>query len=145
MSEKALSIEKEMQLIGEITWLFLQSKVHQQYPLYSLHERVIHPLKLGQYKIFYDDQGPIGFTTWSYVSDEWHFKLRKRDQRLPIDEWNNGSHLWFQDFIAPFGHAAQIRKTMNQFFPQGQEVHYRRYKMSTKRSEVRNVQVYATE
>lgn len=46
--ERTVSNEKEMQLIGEVTWLLLQSPLHREYPLHVLESRFLNAIRLGQ-------------------------------------------------------------------------------------------------
>ncbi|PSW09577.1 toxin-activating lysine-acyltransferase [Photobacterium sanctipauli] len=105
-----------MQLLGEMTWLLLQSPVHQEYRLSALEDRFLHALELQQFQIFYDSNGPIGLVTWAWISEDWHQQLLEADQWLPVGQWQSGSFLWFMDFIAPFGHCAQLRRELGNLF-----------------------------
>ncbi|GAL22707.1 hypothetical protein JCM19235_4665 [Vibrio maritimus] len=50
--DQTISVEKEMQLIGEVTWLLLQSPLHREYPLHVLESRFLTAIRLGQCRIF---------------------------------------------------------------------------------------------
>ncbi|MCG9664087.1 hypothetical protein C9980_03225 [Vibrio mediterranei] len=114
--ERTVSNEKEMQLIGEVTWLLLQSPLHREYPLHVLESRFLNAIRLGQCRIYYDSKGPIGLVTWAQVTEVWHQKLMEQDEWLPEEEWNRGNYLWFMDFIAPFGNCTSIRRSLSAQF-----------------------------
>lgn len=61
---------------------------------------------------------PIGYATWSYLSEENSLRMERDEVRyLEIGEWNEGTNLWITDFVAPKGHvrrlARVLRNTLN--------------------------------
>ncbi|MGF1701288.1 toxin-activating lysine-acyltransferase [Photobacterium makurazakiensis] len=127
---------KEMQLIGEITWLLLHSPLHKAYPLSTLEERFIHACLLGQCQVFYDQSGPIGLVTWAKVSSKWHERMLDSDTWPPVHEWDKGDYLWFMDFVAPFGHCTRIRRELSKQFGNTDKAWCRRIKTNSERSHI---------
>ncbi|MGF1748667.1 MULTISPECIES: toxin-activating lysine-acyltransferase [Vibrio] len=134
--ERPYMNEKEMQLIGEVSWLLLQSEVHRDYPLHVLESRFLNAIRMGQCRFFYDEQGPIGIVTWAQVTREWHEKLTDDDVWLPEVEWNRGNYLWFMDFVAPFGNCTAIRRSLSQQFSHKDQAWCRRLGAGTKADRV---------
>ncbi len=107
-SGRPVTTEEKMLLLGEATFLFLNSPLHLRYALHQLPTFVLTPLRLGQYRIYRSAKGPVGFVAWAFLTEPTarDYALLRRD--LQPEDWNAGTQLWFIEFVAPFGHGPRI-------------------------------------
>lgn len=103
--------------LGNIVWLFSNSKLHQSWSIRSIHQWVLPAIKHNQFLIYYERQKPVGVVTWAMLSKEVEKKFALNTRSLHPNDWQSGDQLWGLDFIAPFGHAKDILKDLknNQF------------------------------
>lgn len=108
-----------MNILGHILDLLLMSRLHRRMALEDLARTVVPPMHLGQCEVFCDPAGkPVGFVTWAFVTDELLSKLKSNQHRIQPHEWKCGDKLWFNDFVAPFGHCRQmVRRLRHRFGP----------------------------
>jgi cytolysin-activating lysine-acyltransferase len=97
-----------MVLLGEITYLFLNSARHQQYAVHQLAALAIAPIKLDQFRLYRSRKGPVGYVAWAWLSDAVAADYATGSRLLRPQELRSGPNLWFIEFLAPFGHAPRI-------------------------------------
>lgn len=97
-----------MLLLGEATFLFLQSPPHLQYRLHQFAAHALAPLRLNQFRIYRGAKGPVGFVAWAWLDEARAARYAEGDTTLSADDWRSGPQLWFIEFIAPFGHARRM-------------------------------------
>lgn len=51
---------------------------------------------------------PLSFVTWAWVNEDVDARLEEDPDDIQPHEWNCGEHLWFMDFIAPYGRVREI-------------------------------------
>lgn len=89
-------------MLGEVVWLLAQSRKHRHFALSDLEWMVAPPLALRQYRVFRDNNRPVGVAFWAYVGEETDRKLTEGNHRLRPDEWKSGETLWLIDLVSPF-------------------------------------------
>jgi len=126
--DRRITTQEKMVLLGEATFLFLNSPLHLRYAVHQLPTFILTPLRLNQYRIYRSAKGPVGFVAWAWLTDEAarDYALQRREL-VPAD-WNAGSALWFIEFVAPFGHGPRIVADLRkQVFPSATALSLRRY------------------
>ena len=101
-------MQPRMQQLGAIMHLMMHSPLHRAYRLQDIEERFIPSLLHNQFRYYEINGTPIGFVNWAWLTDDLEAKYTTGQYELALDEWVGGSHLWFPEFIAPFGHARTI-------------------------------------
>ena len=93
-------------LLGEMTWLLSQSPLHRVFAIGDLEWLVMPALIHQQFYIFRDGDRPVGLALWAKCRPEAEAKLERGmiepENRLSLEEWNNGPTIWLVDLIAPF-------------------------------------------
>jgi len=96
-------------MLGEITWLMSQSKIHKGMFISDLEWMGMPAIPLEQFRIFYGPNSPAAVALFAFVSTETDTRLRESTQtRLRADEWKGGEIPWLIELIAPFGAEAEI-------------------------------------
>lgn len=104
--------KKVSEVLGEIVWLMSQSPLHKQFFISDLEWFVMTPLLLQQFRLFYDNQKPIGVAFWATVNEEVEERLKAGTPRLRPQDWKSGDRLWAVEVIAPFGGAEEMVKDL---------------------------------
>ena len=113
-------MQQRMKLLGSILHLMMHSPLHRMYPVSALEDRIIPSLLHNQFRYYEINGTPIGFVNWAWLSDELESQYCTGHHELALDEWVGGSHLWFPEFMAPFGHAsAMVRDLRKTIFQKG--------------------------
>lgn len=96
-------------LLGEMSWLMTQSPLHKALPMEALEWLAMPALIHRQFYIFRDGDRPVGLALWAKCNPAAEAKLERGmlepENRLTLEEWNNGSTIWLVDLIAPFANA----------------------------------------
>ncbi len=95
--------------LGEMTWLLSQSPIHRVMAIGDLEWLVMPALLAEQFYIFRDGSQPVGLALWAKTTEAGAAKLDKGmiepENRLTLDEWQNGDNVWLVDLVAPFATA----------------------------------------
>ena len=95
--------------IGEIFFLVSHSELHMRQPVFLIERRFIHPLSIGQVRMFHGTNNvPIGCVSWAWLSDDVDRAMMDDPDALRPGDWQSGDHLWFIEFIAPFGRVREM-------------------------------------
>jgi cytolysin-activating lysine-acyltransferase len=93
-------------LLGEMAWLLTQSPLHRGFSIGDLEWLVMPPLIHRQFYTFRDGERPVGLALWAKCTPEAEAKLERGmtepENRLSLEDWNNGGTVWLVDLIAPF-------------------------------------------
>jgi cytolysin-activating lysine-acyltransferase len=109
---------KLAQLQGEVFGLYLASERHRGTPVSEFATWVFPAIHFNQFRIYRNGTRPIGWISWALMSDQDARGYMAGNFDFTIATWKSGTHLWFIDFIAPFGHAQRIAEDMkNNVFP----------------------------
>ena len=101
-------MQQRMKLLGSILHLMMHSPLHRMYSVGALEDRIIPSLFHDQFRYYEINGTPVGFVNWAWLSDALESQYCTGQYELSLDEWVGGDHLWFPEFIAPFGHASAI-------------------------------------
>ncbi|MEQ1612718.1 MAG: toxin-activating lysine-acyltransferase [Hyphomicrobiaceae bacterium] len=99
-------------VLGEIVWLMSQSPIHKSFFISDLEWFVMTPVILKQFRLFYDQNKPIGVVFWGTVSDEVSARLAEGTSKLRPQDWKSGEHLWVVETIALFGGSQEMVKDL---------------------------------
>lgn len=116
---KRMSVDESVPIFGAAMWLARRSNLHRNYAVGKLYDLVGISVELNQYRLYHSskDQTPIGYVSWSWVSDEVLEEALKGNGRINVADWASGENLYFQDMIVPFGHFKHVMNDLltNQF------------------------------
>ncbi len=105
-------------VLGEIVWLMSQSKLHKSFFISDLEWFVMTPVILQQFRMFYDQDKPIGVVLWASVDAEVSARLAQGGGKMRPQDWKSGNELWAVEVIAPFGGApAMLKDLKEKVFP----------------------------
>ena len=90
-------------VLGEIVWLMSQSPIHKQFFIADLDWFVMTPVLLGQFRLFYAQNKPVGVVLWAKVNDDIEARLAAGTTKLRPQDWKCGEKLWVVEVISPFG------------------------------------------
>jgi len=100
------------QVLGEVAWLMTQSPRHKQVALGDLEWLVMPALLLGQFRIFYQGEQPVGVALWALADDTVAKRIDGGDNRLTAVECKSGSNLRIIELVAPFGGENEMRNRL---------------------------------
>ena len=119
-------------------YLFNQSPDHRIYTLVEFNTFATFPILHEKCRLFYDGSDPIGFVSWVWLTEQEgddflaeRFVPAEETYKRPNDLSAN-LNLWGVEFIAPFGHARHVMRSMRQYsqnvLGQKEPAHWRRLK-----------------
>jgi cytolysin-activating lysine-acyltransferase len=108
-----------MSVFESVFSLMLESKVHRGWSVADIDNWILPAINLTQYRLILDDGKAVGYASWAYLRNEVASKFIKSNTPFPIEEWNCGKELWSIDFIAPYGHTAQLVRLMHELHGPG--------------------------
>ena len=80
------------------------------------------PMLLHEFRLFYEQQKPVGVVFWASVNEEVEARLSAGIGRMRPQDWRSGDRLWVIEVIAPFGGADEMVKDLKaKVFP-GREI-----------------------
>jgi cytolysin-activating lysine-acyltransferase len=94
-------------VLGEVVSLLMMPASHKHLFLADLEWLVVPPLALRQFRLWRQDDRPVGFATWALLSEEVEARLLSGVRRLKPADWNSGDRAWLIDVVAPNPEAAQ--------------------------------------
>ena len=100
--------------------LLAQSPYHRQFPLGDYFRAEILPaLWAGQLRFYLTEQDvPMTFVTWAWVSKEVEAELHETGRALNRDEWCCGDRMFLNDWVSPYGGVRHyVRDLMDNVFP----------------------------
>ncbi|KAA3621851.1 MAG: toxin-activating lysine-acyltransferase [Proteobacteria bacterium] len=117
-------LAERLPYVGHAVWLCARSPAHRCLFVQDLDWRVIPPIMLNQYRLYFDNESarlPVAFASWACLSER-----AERDyvatQRIAPTEWNSGDRLWLVDIVAPFGGSRQCLSDLHHDTHRGREV-----------------------
>ena len=83
---------------------------HSSIPVGALVANLQMPMKLNQYKVFYNSFGIcMGFCTWAFLTPQTEKRLlRDKTHVIEFFEWCEGDSLWIMDFLVPRGAVKNV-------------------------------------
>ena len=99
----------EAAVLGSTVWLWMNSDNHNELPLHSLSVALLPAIKRHQFILATQNGQPVFFVSWARLSAEAEERYLKNHQlEMSPEDWNSGDRIWFIDWVAPFGHTAEI-------------------------------------
>ncbi len=112
-------VRARLHLLGEMTWLLMQSDLHRGLSLASVEALFVVPAGLGQVRVWRRGDRPVGLAVWGWLSEEAEAAHLAGERVLAAEEWRSGERLWFTDFVAPFGDLSAIVRDARRVIPPG--------------------------
>ncbi|RLM21387.1 toxin-activating lysine-acyltransferase [Brenneria alni] len=111
--------ESEAEVLGASVWLWMHSPLHRDAPLHALPTLLLPIIKRQQYVLVAEQERPIFFLSWAWLNLESEARYLIRPSiHMKEEDWDSGDRMWFCDWIAPFGHTAEMNKLMrDDIFP----------------------------
>lgn len=116
--------KKTSEVLGEITWLMSQSPLHKRLFIQDLEWFVMTPILLQQFRLFYDQQKPIGVVLWAHANEDVAEMLGQGISKLRPQDWQSGDEVWVVEAIAPFGGGEEMVKDLKANVFAEQDVRY---------------------
>lgn len=108
---QAQSALAKLPILGPALWLYAKDPVRKFLFVGDTDWAVLPPVILDQCRLYTRSGIPFAFLTWAFVSDEVDARLRSGRPKIAPHEWQNGSHIWLIDIVAPFG---QMEETIDE-------------------------------
>lgn len=107
--------------LGMITWLWLNSPLHVDWPVHLLASNVWPAIERRQFFILRQRNGlPLVYGSWAWFDEKREVQYLNDPASMPNDAWSCGDRMWFIDWIAPFGGSKRVIKKLRQdVFPNG--------------------------
>ncbi|MEQ1697585.1 MAG: toxin-activating lysine-acyltransferase [Hyphomicrobiaceae bacterium] len=81
-------------------------------------QKQMTPVILQQFRMFYDQDKPIGVVLWASADAEVSARLAQGGGKMRPQDWKSGTELWAVEVIAPFGGApAMLKDLKDKVFP----------------------------
>jgi len=125
--------------------LFLQGEWQKKYTVKDLERYLIYPIKHDKIRIYYKGDDPIGLITWCWLNKEEGKKFLNSQHYITEKDYvgdhkvlsNSKKELWGIEFIAPYGDALKIMKTLKKehdsYYEKTHKVNWRRLHNPSKR------------
>ena len=114
-----LTVPEKYDVLGKLAWLWMNSPLHRDWQMDLLSRFALPPVELGQYLLLERDGLPVAYCSWAHLSSQAEAAYMLDASRIALADWNGGDHLWFVDWVAPFGKADswELKKQLEQKFP----------------------------
>lgn len=97
----------EAEVLGGVTWLWMHSKSHHNFPLHTLPVLLLPAIKNRQFILASEAGRPVFYLSWANLSKEAERRyLANSPLLMPNADWNCGHRMGILDWVAPFGHTA---------------------------------------
>ena len=105
--------------LGQISWLWMNSKLHEDWSTRLMSRNTIPPISLGQYEILHGNDGiPVAYASWAYFSEDAELRYIRDPSLIRLEDWNSGDRLWFVDYVSPFSvkHTLALKSVLRERF-----------------------------
>jgi cytolysin-activating lysine-acyltransferase len=92
-------------VLGKLAWLWMNSPLHHGWEVDLLSNFALPPIELGQYLLLERDGLPVAYCSWAHLDSRAEAAYMLDASHIALADWNGGDHLWFVDWVAPFGKA----------------------------------------
>lgn len=92
-------------VLGKLAWLWMNSPLHHYWEVDLLSRFALPPIELGQYLLLERDGMPVAYCSWAHLDSRAEAAYMLDASHIALADWNGGDHLWFVDWVAPFGKA----------------------------------------
>lgn len=97
-----------LEILGEMCWLYSQSNTHRNWPMFSLQQWLLPAILTQQTRIYRKAGKPYAFVSWAWLSKEVEEKYVLNTSSLQPKDWKSGDRGWILDWVAPFGGTREI-------------------------------------
>lgn len=90
-------------VLGQAVWLMSMDENYKQMPIGMIEGRVLPPIILRQFKLYYKEKQPVAFLTWALLDEPVNKPTdlsRFTGQNLIV--WRSGSTISVIDCVSPF-------------------------------------------
>lgn len=119
-------------IIGDIVYLMMRSSFHRHLFLSDLEWLLIPPVRLKQMRIFRNEQMPLAYISWAYLTEEAEQRLLTAGVRISPRDWNAGDRIWIIDNISIVEGNHQFLKVLNEQVFKGKDAKIMRLKKEGK-------------
>lgn len=112
-------MEEKFDILGRLTWLWMNSPLHNDWPIYLLSRFALPPIELNQYLLLERDGMPVAYCSWAFITAETEKQYILNPSELNLSNWHGGDRLWFIDWVAPFAKrdSFSLRTALAKKFP----------------------------
>ena len=108
---KTVAFPHNVGTYGALSLLAAHCPLHRTYSAVMLNRLFLPAVEHQAVRVFRTaDNKPCGALIWARLSDEVAARMFTENQPPRASDWNSGSHLWFLDLLAPFGHGREIAR-----------------------------------
>tara|TARA_R110002167_G_scaffold272074_1_gene478602 strand:+ start:644 stop:1069 length:426 start_codon:yes stop_codon:yes gene_type:complete len=122
--------------VGDSIELLTKGDTHSKYTPSEVVSYLLLPINNNKIRIYYVGNNPVGLLTWCWLSPN-KANLFLNDRYSPTDvdykleDPGVDYQLWGMEFIAPYGHARQMMRTIREEYKElygtTTSVHFRRF------------------
>jgi cytolysin-activating lysine-acyltransferase len=103
----------EAQVFGSAVWLWMHSKAHRDDPLHALNSLLLPAIRHRQFVLASENGRPVAYISWANFCEEAERRYLAQPAICMKDaDWVSGERMWILDWIAPFGHTAQLTRAL---------------------------------
>lgn len=95
-------------MLGKLAWLWMNSPLHRDWPVELLSGFALPPIELGQYLLLEREGMPVAYCSWAHLDSRAEAACMLDASHIALADWQCGDHLWFVDWVAPFGKADSL-------------------------------------
>jgi len=103
----------EAEVLGSSVWLWMHSSSHRDMPLHTLSALLLPAIKHRQFILAAQGGRAVFYLSWANLSaDAEQRYLQQHPIQMPLEDWNSGERMWMLDWVAPFGHTAEVNRLL---------------------------------
>lgn len=110
-------------VLGDITLLMMGSKGHRHMFIADLEWAVMPALMSKQMRIFRNEQRPLAYISWAFLSEEAEKRLLSGQGRIAPRDWKSGDRAWIIDSITAGKNSLPLLRTLQEEVFKDQPVH----------------------
>ncbi len=114
MAEDEIKGPSNLEVLGEMCWLYSQSRIHRTWAIGSLQQWLLPAILTRQMRVYRRNGKPYAFVTWAWLSQEVEEAYVLNTASLQPKDWKSGSRGWILDWVAPFGGTREIARDLKQ-------------------------------
>ena len=101
-----------LEILGEMCWLYSQSNIHRDWPIASIQRWLLPAILTRQMRVYRKNGKPHAFVTWAFLSKEVEEAFVLSTNSLQPKDWQSGERIWFIDWVAPFGGTREMTRDL---------------------------------
>jgi cytolysin-activating lysine-acyltransferase len=126
-AQKTPRLSAAAAILGEVVWLLGRSDAHKHLFLTDLDWLVLPPVQLRQFRIWQNDNKPVAFASWAYLTEEAGerfangARIGRMGQNAPGTR-KSGEQLWLIGFVAAVGRADGMIQELREKLFEGRKI-----------------------